>query len=128
MDDLAVAQTALHELRLPESSQPLLLIPPVMPHTFPMTTTGAQTKLEAEAARFLRTGHYRVESSLPGTIVLVAAPLRLPVLSMLALTAITFGAVGLLWLVWGLFCPKVSRVTLTAAGGAVVKRRTWHFA
>lgn len=131
LDQVTFARTALHEPCPPKTSLRFpgrLLIVTALPHTEPMTNTGVQIPLEREAARFLRTGHYRVESSLPGMLVLVAAPLRLPVLSMLALTAITFGAVGVLWLVWGVFCPKVSRVTLTSSGGAVVRRRTWHYA
>lgn len=80
----------------------------------------------AAAASYIKAG-YRVESDVPGMLVVVAAQLKIPVGLMLVLTVITFG----LWLpVWGVLwgLPRVNRHTFTMADGAVVNTSTWRTA
>lgn len=83
--------------------------------------------LAAAAAPYLRSG-YRVESQVPGTLVLVAAKIKIPVVFNLILTAVTVG----FWIpVWAVMValPRVNRRTFTIGpDGAVVVQKSWRSA
>jgi hypothetical protein len=90
-------------------------------------TVSQDALLGAAAAPYLKSG-YKVESQVPGTLVLVAAKIPVPVGVMLILTVVTVG----FWIpVWAVLAalPRVSRLTFTLGpDGSVVKRKSWRSA
>ncbi|SEE18958.1 hypothetical protein SAMN04489740_0845 [Arthrobacter alpinus] len=80
--------------------------------------------LSAAAAPLLKAG-YKVESDIPGTLVLVAGQIKIPVGLMLILTVVTVGFWIPLWLL--LFClPRVNRHTFAVVDGVVVDTKSWR--
>jgi hypothetical protein len=90
------------------------------------TVTDERTLLAEAAAPLLKAG-YRVESDVPGTMVLVAAKIRIGGVGLVILSFLTFGIVFVLWM-GALMLPRVHRVTLTVVDGEVVKTKHWMYA
>jgi hypothetical protein len=90
-------------------------------------TVSQDALLGAAAAPYLKSG-YRVESQVPGTLVVVAPKIKVPVFFNLLLTVVTVG----FWIpVWGVLVllPRVNRRTFTIGpDGAVVMRKSWRSA
>lgn len=105
----------------------LLIWLPVV-HTVPMseqTVTSERELIAAAAAPLLKAG-YRVESDVPGTMVLVAAKIKVGGVGLVILSFLTFGIVFVLWM-GVLMLPRVHRVTLTIEDGVVVKTKRWAY-
>ena len=100
-----------------------------MVHTNPMsedTVIDERALLAAAAAPLLKAG-YRVESDLPGVLVLVAPKLKIGGVGLVILSFLTFGIVFVLWM-GALMLPRVHRVTFTVVDGEVVKSKKWSHA
>lgn len=82
--------------------------------------------LLSEAARPLLKAGYKVESDVPGTMVLVAAKIKVGGVGLVILSFLTFGIVFVLWM-GALMLPRVHRVTLTVEDGVVVKTKHWAY-
>lgn len=89
------------------------------------TVTSERELIAAAAAPLLKAG-YRVESDVPGTMVLVAAKIKIGGLGLVILSFLTFGIVFVLWM-GVLMLPRVHRVTLTVVDGEVVKTKHWAY-
>jgi len=83
--------------------------------------------LLAEAAAPLLKSGYRVESDVPGVLVLVAPKIKIGGVGLVILSVLTFGIVFVLWM-GALMLPRVHRVTFTVVDGVVVKTKKWSHA
>jgi len=90
------------------------------------TIVDERALLAAAAAPLLKAG-YRVESDLPGVLVLVAPKIKIGGVGLVILSFLTFGIVFVLWM-GALMLPRVHRVTFTVVDGAVVKTKKWSHA
>lgn len=83
-----------------------------------------RTLLATAAAPFVRSG-MKVESELPGILVVRASQIKIPVGFMLFLTLITVGFWIPVWIL--LVClPRVNRRTFTIEDGVVVSKSSWR--